>query len=304
MSRELLEDKIYHYLCAQLKSHRLEVGTHLKAGDIATDLDVSRTSVRKAIIRLVDDGCIKLNDGGRPIVISLPKRRQHKGEAVFAYSNQTELAYWALIDAIFEGRLREGENVNGQELAESIGVSLGTVRQALDWLCRDGLLLRLPRRGWKVVHMNGRDLGDAFQIRSLLEPVAMARAAERITRDQLERMIADNERVLEDPEKFHEKDRRRVDYQFHRTLLDTCDSPILTQTIDPLVRKCMLLGVNYSLPKDVIVAMFDEHIQIAKSLLKKDLDQAGVVLDKHLTRSLRLYEELRAEHPITATHGG
>jgi DNA-binding GntR family transcriptional regulator len=291
----LLEDKIYRYLCAQLRAHQLEVGTHLKAGDIAAELDVSRTSVRKAIIRLVEDGCVQLNDAGRPIVVSLPKKRKRQPEPVFAYANQTEQAYWAVFDAIFEGKLREGENVNGQELAESIGVSLGTVRQALDWLCRDGLLVRLPRRGWKVVHLDEKDMVDTFKIRLLLEPEAMARAMDRLTPRQLEQLIAENERVLREGDKLTKDERRRIDYRFHRTILEACDSPILMQAIDPLVRKCMLTGIRLNVPKNIVPVTYSEHIEIAKALLNKDLTRAQTILTTHLTRSMQLYERLRAE---------
>lgn len=295
MSRELLEDQIYRYLCAQLKGHQLEVGTHLKAGDIAAELDVSRTSVRKAIIRLVGDGCVQLNAAGRPMVVSLPKKQRKPVEPVFAYANQTELAYWAVFDAIFEGKLREGANVNGQELAEAIGVSLGTVRQALDWLCRDGLLSRLPRRGWKVVHLDEKDMVDAFKVRLLLETEAIGRAIDHLSREQLEQLIAANERVLSEGDKLHEDERRRIDYRFHRTLLEACDSPILMQAIDPMVRKCMLTGIRLSVPLSIVPVTFTEHIDIAKALLKKDLVQAREVLQRHLTRSMQLYERLRAE---------
>lgn len=294
MSRELLEDQIYRYLCAQLKGHQLEVGTHLKAGDIAAELDVSRTSVRKAIIRLVEDGCVQLNEAGRPIVISLPKKRK-QAEPVFAYANQTEQAYWAVFDAIFEGKLREGTNVNGQELAEAIGVSLGTVRQALDWLCRDGLLSRLPRRGWKVVHLDVKDMVDAFKIRLLLESEAINRAVDHLSREQLEGLVAESERVISEGLKLNEDQRRRIDYRFHRMLLEASDSPILMQAVDPMIRKCMLTGIPFDVPMTVVSTTFSEHIEIAQALLKKDLGKAREILQRHLTRSMQLYEQLRSD---------
>ncbi len=295
MSRDLLEDQIYRYLCEQLKSHQLEIGTHLKAAEIAAKLDVSRSSVRKAIIRLVEDGCVRLNDAGRPIVESLPKKRSPQREPVFAYANQTEQAYWAVFDAIFEGKLREGTNVNGQEMAKSIGVSLGTLRQALDWLCRDGLLSRLPRRGWQVVHLNAKDVADAFQIRLLLESEALGRAMGHLTREQLERLIADSEQVIREGLDLSEDQRRRIDYQFHRTLLDACDSPILVQALDPLIRMCMLTGIPYDVPMAVVSTTFTEHIEIATALMNQDLNAAREALHRHLTRSMQLYERLKAE---------
>lgn len=294
MARDLLENQIYHYLCAQLSGHKIGVGTHVKAGEIADKLNVSRTSVRKAIIRLANDGIVQLNAGGRPIVAALPKKRRKQAEPVFAYTNQTEQAYWAVFDAIFQGKLREGEGVNGQELAAAIGVSLGTVRQALDWLCRDGLLQREPRRGWKVVQLDAKDLVDAFKIRLLLEPEAISRSVGRMSRERLEALIAENQQVLDAGDKMHEDDRRRTDYHFHRTLLEACDSQILIQAVDPVVRKCMLTGISLSVPASETSVTFNEHIAIAKALIAHDPDRAKKVLAEHLTRSMKLYEQLRA----------
>lgn len=302
MARDLLEDQIYHYLCAQLSGHKIEVGTHLKAGEIAEELDVSRTSVRKAIIRLVDDGCVQLNSAGRPMVAALPKKRRQHAEPVFEYTNQTEQAYWSVFDTIFQGRLREGENVNGQELAEAIGVSLGTVRQALDWLCRDGLLQREPRRGWKVVRLDARDLVDAFKIRLLLESEAMSRSAGRINHARLEALIAENEQVLQNAGRLTEDERRRVDYHFHRTLLEASDSPILVQAVDPVVRKCMLTGIALGVPNNEATSTYDEHIQIARALIAGDVPRAQAVLVQHLTRSMNLYEQLRAAQTPEQAH--
>jgi DNA-binding GntR family transcriptional regulator len=304
VSRDLLEDQIYSYLCAQLGGHKIDVGTHLKAGDIAANLDVSRTSVRKAIIRLVSDGCVQLNGAGRPIVVSLPKKRRQAVEPVFAYANQTEQAYWAVFDAIFEGKLRPGENVNGQELAESIGVSLGTVRQALDWLCRDGLLQRLPRRGWKVVQLDARDVVDAFKIRLLLEAEAIGRAKDHLTREQLERMVAENERVIREQNRMTEDERRRIDYKFHRTFLEASGSPILLHVVDPLVRKCMLTGISLGIPASHVSVTYGEHIDIARALLDNDLERAKAVLVNHLTRSMSLYEKLGADAAASAMVDG
>lgn len=295
VSRELLEEQIYRYLCAQLETHQLAVGTHLKASEIATELSVSRTSVRKAIARLVEDGCVQLNEANRPIVVSLPKKCNQPSHPIFAYVNQTEQAYWAIFDAIFAGRLRAGTNVNGQELAQGIGVSLGTIRQSLDWLCRDGLLLRLPRRGWKVIHLNEKDVVDAFQIRILLEHEGIGRAIHVIPPEQLEALIAENRQVVQDGKNMSEDQIRRIDYRFHRTLLVANESPILLQAVDPLIRMCMLTGIPFDVPKAVVETTFLEHIEIAQALLDKNLPRAQEVMKNHLTRSMRKYERLHGD---------
>jgi DNA-binding GntR family transcriptional regulator len=302
--RELLEEQIYRYLCAQLSSHRLTVGTHLKANSIADDLHVSRTSVRKAILRLLEDGCVKLNESRRPIVIALPKKLRQDADPVFGYANQTEQAYWNAFERICQGKLREGQNVNGQELADTIGVSLGTVRQALDWLCRDGLLQRSPRHGWNVVQLDVNDMVDAFQIRLLLESEVISRAMDRLEPERLEQLIVENERVQSAGASLSEDERRRIDFRFHRTFLDACDSQILERTLDPLIRKCMLSGIAHDVSQPAIARTYGEHVEIAKALARKNLSRAQEVLHSHLACSRDLYERLRREQATHRSNGG
>jgi DNA-binding GntR family transcriptional regulator len=112
MPRVLLEDRIYQYLRASLGGGSIPIGAHLKAAAIAASLNVSRTSVRKAIIRLVDDGCVSLGASGRPVVTALPRKQKRKAATVFAFANQTEQAYWGVFDTILKDGLSAGEAIN------------------------------------------------------------------------------------------------------------------------------------------------------------------------------------------------
>jgi DNA-binding GntR family transcriptional regulator len=283
MSRDLLEHRIYDYLRASLGTPTLTVGSHVNAGEIASGLEVSRTTVRKAILRLSEDGCVALNDAGRPIVVSVPKGRRRR-KPVFEYTNHTERAYWWVFDAFLKGQLPEGTSVNGQELSAAVGVSLGTMRQALDWLCRDGMLRRMPRRGWRVIHLDDDDVADAFAIRTLLELECLERAVERVDQRRFELLIDENDRVARGLDNLGHHERRRMDYRFHRTLLEAAGSPILLDTVDPLIRKCLLIAAP---PTPSVRVSYGEHVAIARALLDRDVPRAQAVLREHLGRMSR-----------------
>lgn len=288
-SRELLTRQVYEYLKDQLTSRQIERGAHLKAADIADALSVSRTTVRKAIARLIDDGYLRLTESGRPMVVALPRKRTTENRNGFDFTNQTESAYWAIFERVFQGRYHAGEDVKGQELADELGVSLGTVRQALDWLCRGGLFVRQPRRGWKLVSLSRQDVEDAFRFRLLLEPEALRRAIPQFDPDVLSQLQNQCEEILRNGQKMSEYVRRRADYSFHHAILEQARSTILMTMVDPLIRKCMLVGVFQPVSHQVSLQSFREHREVLDAVQKQDEATATSKLKAHMERSLSVF---------------
>ncbi len=285
-ARELLEERVYEHLLGQFSARQYEVGEHLKAAKLAEELDVSRSTVRKALTRLIEDGWVELAPSGRPFIARLPRRSRKPTPHTFGYTNQTETAYWSVFHQILRGGFRPGANVNPQLMADKLGVSLGTVRQALDWLTRDGLLVRLPRRGWQFMSPSWDEVVDTVQLRVMLESESIHRACSRVSSEVLDQLEAETNRILESVNDVAEWDRRQADYTFHRTLAEQSGSSILTEMLDPLIRRSMFVGVSYPIGKPHATRAFLEHRHILNSLRKKDEAAALQCLGTHITRWL------------------
>ncbi len=285
-ARELLEERVYEHLLGQLAARQYAVGEHLKAAKLADEFDVSRSTVRKALTRLIDNGWVELAPSGRPFIARLPRRSRKPTPHTFGYTNQTEATYWSVFHQILRGGFRPGANVNPQVMADKLGVSLGTVRQALDWLTRDGLLVRLPRRGWQFVSPSWDEVVDTVELRVVLESESLHRACARICPDVLDELEAETTRILESINDVAEWDRRQADYTFHRTLAEQSGSSILTEMLDPLIRRSMFVGVSYPISKPHAARAFLEHRQILHSLRKQDETAALQCLHTHITRWL------------------
>lgn len=298
ISRELLAKRVYEYLKDQLIARRLDRGTHLKSAEIASDLDVSRTTVRKAIGRLVEDGYVRLTEAGRPYVAALPRRGRGRTNGEFDFANQTENAYWSIFERVFRGQYRPGENIRGRELADELGVSLGTVRQALDWLSRDGLFVRVPRRGWRLISLSAQDIEDAYRFRLLLEPEALRRAMPTFDRGLLDRLLSQCRQAINSNQRANEYGLRRTDYSFHHAILQQAGSPILTNMLDPLIRKSMMVGVFQPVGHRLSARSFREHAEVLRAIAGRDETQAIAALRRHLERSLAVFlQKYRAGAP-------
>ncbi|MGH2616386.1 MAG: GntR family transcriptional regulator, partial [Thermomicrobiales bacterium] len=77
-----------------------------------------------------------------------------------------------LRDAIVSGQLLPGTRLVEVQLSERLGVSRGTLRQALRELEHAGLVVSVPYRGTYVAEQTPNVLRDAYALRGLLEGFA------------------------------------------------------------------------------------------------------------------------------------
>lgn len=90
---------------------------------------------------------------------------------------QSDRAYTALRADIVEWRLKPGDLLTEGDLAARLGVSRTPVREALQWLTREGLVQHVPGRGAAVASVSLDDVLELFQMREALECYAAGLAA-------------------------------------------------------------------------------------------------------------------------------
>jgi DNA-binding GntR family transcriptional regulator len=95
-----------------------------------------------------------------------------------------------LEEAILEGELKPGERLRAEALAQRFGTSRTPIREALVQLEGQGLVELEPNRGAVVRTFDRDDVRDLYEVRALLEPAAAARAAQRISGADLDRLHA------------------------------------------------------------------------------------------------------------------
>jgi DNA-binding GntR family transcriptional regulator len=90
-----------------------------------------------------------------------------------------ELAYDELRARIVDGRLGPGARVGQAELADALGISRGSVREALRRLAGDGLVVFEVNRGFFVADVGLERVLERLEARLLIEPGVARLAAER-----------------------------------------------------------------------------------------------------------------------------
>lgn len=116
-----------------------------------------------------------------------------KGKAIMEFTKlQRERAvdgvYKELRQAIVTYKLKPGERLNVEDLAQKLGVSLTPVRGAIQQLATEGLVDIKPRSGTFVASLTIQDVEETFRIRCALECLAGEEAIANIAPDDLRRL--------------------------------------------------------------------------------------------------------------------
>ncbi|OJF93639.1 GntR family transcriptional regulator [Pararhizobium antarcticum] len=110
--------------------------------------------------------------------------------------NTVERAYLHLRDRTVSFGYRPGERINEVELAASLGMSRAPVREALNRLIADGLVVMEPGRGFFCRKLSAKEIADLFAVRADLEVSAVRAACGHADPLALETLTKDWEEVL------------------------------------------------------------------------------------------------------------
>lgn len=288
ISRQLLSDQIYEYLLAELAFGRLPIGSNLNSLKIAEELDVSRTPVDRAITRLVGAELVRYDENRQPVVVALPSKAS-TNKAAFEFTNQTDRAYNALLDKIIRRELEPGQTINEAPIAQELRLNRTSIHRAAERLHADGLLLRLPRRGWQIVCLNQSDASEIHLMRQLLEPIVVENVVKHIDQVTLDELMRETDKMLTKGENADPLERRLIDLKFHCTLSECSGHRMIAETLAPLFRKLIL---TMKLDDRVVSQSYLEHKAILNAIIKRDKKKAVKAMNDHLNKSAQRVQNL------------
>ncbi|SCX04911.1 GntR family transcriptional regulator [Corynebacterium jeikeium] len=157
--------------------------------------------------------------------------------------SQSAIAHSALLDGIASGAYAPGEKLNEVNVAQSLGISRNTLREAFATLVSEGLLERIPNRGVFIAEPTREDLADMYAARTVLEPGALL-WGQRKGLDKLEGIVSTAE-DLRDSVGSHATDEHiraiaDANQDFHRAIVASAGSEGLNQSMDRILAQMRL----------------------------------------------------------------
>lgn len=185
---------------------------------------------------------------------------------------------------ISSGALAPGTRLRQLDLAKRFGVSTTPVREAFYILAREGLVRIDAQRGATVFIPTGADLAEIYEIRAPLEALAAARAAERITEEEVRELesILDEMRDSTHPDRYVTLNQR-----FHNTLYQLADRPRLAKLIVDLRDATKAYLHVYAAHDGATQRLDAEHREILAACKAHDPERAAQAVEQHLANSLQ-----------------
>ena len=189
-----------------------------------------------------------------------------------------------LRDAIVTGVLAGGTRLREDDLAASMNVSRGPIREALVRLERESLVTIERYRGARVAELYRDDLDQIFSLRKALESLAAEWACKNATRDDIKRLSAPLDAfVAADPDERTPEFVSTLDIEFHDALIAAAHHGRLDRAWDSLrAQVYSFLSTRMALRLDYAEDWEPDHRQHVK--LIADGDVAGAVA--HTVRRL------------------
>jgi len=185
-------------------------------------------------------------------------------------------------EALLMGELSPGSRIVEAELARQAGISRGPVREAIQQLVGEGVLVQYPSRGTFVVQWTPQAVEEAYTLRAVLERLAIQEAAKRAKPEDIAQLQA-----IVDEMAVHARDGDnralvRLDVRFHEHLYALSGHSLLQEVLARLRRRLYaLMGMDegYALHRD---EMARDHQRIVDALRTGDPALAGEVISAHI----------------------
>lgn len=200
------------------------------------------------------------------------------------HATAQEEAYQHIKRGIRMGELRPGTRLTPDDIAAEIGTSRMPVREALNRLATEGLIVNRPNRGAVVRVLTAKEVREVFAMRSVLEGLAAALAAENVTAndiDDLERLLQRMDRSGLDASEWI-----TAHSQFHERLSIIADAPQLMRQIAALHSVCEPLMRVWLEGRPSPDYVHDRHDELISALKARDGQAVESLMRAHILRTL------------------
>lgn len=207
-----------------------------------------------------------------------------------------------LRERIIDGSFRPGEQIREISLVEKLKVSRGPVREALQRLSQEGLLVSHRNRGVFVLDLALEDIEEIYAAREAIELAAagtiIAQGPKSIatTMETLRRIVAKMAPLVA------ARDWRalaELDLQFHTAFVDAAKNSRLSRTYLTLAAETRICIVNLEGSYPQPHALVEEHERLGELLAKGEYRPLKKAIRAHMADGVRdLTASMLANGPL------
>lgn len=196
-----------------------------------------------------------------------------------------ERVYREIKSGILNGMIPPGEIFTEVKMAELLNISRTPVREALQDLIKEGLVIAIPRKGLTVRKVTEEEIDQIFLLRTAIEREVVRKLTGRITDKQLDQL----EQICKEQEQAKSEQDNvtfiNLDQVFHITLTKFANMELVEQVMLNLQQLSVLIGLQGVRRKSRMDEVLVEHRAILDALRSQDPDRATAAVTEHLHQS-------------------
>ncbi|MDC1297022.1 GntR family transcriptional regulator [Octadecabacter sp.] len=222
--------------------------------------------------------------------------------------SQLDRALFGLRSLIMNGEFSSGQRLSEVAVAKMLGTSRTPLRQAMDRLVAEGLLVRIETGGCRVATFTRADIADAIEIRGVIEGTAARMAAQRGVSTELLTQIADTldgiDRAINDPGGINFDCYVKRNAEFHALLAKCSGSDLIRSEIErvsllPLASPSAFLIEQAAIPDflDSLRYAQRQHRAILEAITNRECARAEALVREHARLALINFNYLTDDQP-------
>ena len=198
--------------------------------------------------------------------------------------NQKENAYQKIKEMIVQGDLQMGQNVSDKLLSAKLKLGLTPIRDALNLLKSEDLVISYPKKGTFVFELSSKLFFDIFESRRIFETYGL-KTSNKLNHNLL---VIRQEEILEKMNvSIKEKNYlsyAKFDSEFHESFILGTDNDVLIKLYRNLEPKIATIRntINLNLSEFNTNESFNMHRKIINFIKNGNIDKSIELLDNHI----------------------
>ena len=200
------------------------------------------------------------------------------------FKSLSEAAYSIIRKKILRGEFALGSRIREDVLAEQITISRTPVREAINRLVADGIIIKKSQRGLYLIDPEPEQIKDNIDIRVALEKLAVEKCIDRGSDEDIE-VISNSLKAFE--KAFQQKDYdacNTLDSEFHALIAEMSRNSRLMNLLKELSAFFQLVRKEEKKnhPEKKNKGTLKEHQRIAKAIKNRDILAAKEAMEANI----------------------
>ena len=180
------------------------------------------------------------------------------------------------------------------ELIAETGDSRTPIREALNRLEQENLVVILPKKGVMVSHLSPSEMSNILEVRLLIEPYLLSTYGSSLSEPLLKKL---RQKMIHCHEKGDHSGIYTADDSLHKMIIDASNNPFFIDYMQTIYDQLFRIRNISMYTEQNMTDTVEEHVAIIDQILDAQIEKACITLTAHLKRAYQSYLETLLKFP-------